>query len=48
VEVIVFVEDVAASGGYWLACTGSRIYASRSEVLISWAGQFENCFAHLS
>ncbi|XP_023341347.1 uncharacterized protein LOC111711273 isoform X2 [Eurytemora carolleeae] len=33
VEVIVFVEDVAASGGYWLACTGSRIYASRSSVV---------------
>jgi len=33
VEVIVFVEDTAASGGYWLACTGSKIYAARSSVV---------------
>jgi hypothetical protein len=23
------VEDTAASGGYWLACTGKQIFASR-------------------
>ena len=28
-----FVEDMAASGGYWLACAGDNIYASRSSVL---------------
>lgn len=33
VDVIVFVEDVAASGGYWLACTGKQIYATRSSVV---------------
>jgi len=33
VEVIVFVEDTAASGGYWLACTGDKIYATRSSVV---------------
>ena len=33
VPVIVFVEDMAASGGYWLACTGSEIYAARSSIL---------------
>eukprot|EP00090_Calanus_glacialis_P042014 TRINITY_DN74659_c0_g1_i1.p1 TRINITY_DN74659_c0_g1~~TRINITY_DN74659_c0_g1_i1.p1 ORF type:complete len:339 (+),score=97.23 TRINITY_DN74659_c0_g1_i1:106-1017(+) len=33
VPVIVFVEDCAASGGYWLACTGSEIYAARSSVV---------------
>jgi len=33
VPVIAFCEDYAASGGYWLACTGSQIFASRSSVL---------------
>ncbi len=26
VPVFVFCEDVAASGGYWLACAGDEIY----------------------
>ena len=26
VEVNAFVEDMAASGGYWLACMGKNIY----------------------
>lgn len=33
VPVYSFVEDVAASGGYWLACAGEEIYASRSSIL---------------
>jgi signal peptide peptidase SppA len=33
VPVIAFVEDVAASGGYWLACTASKIFATRSSVV---------------
>jgi len=33
VPVIAFCEDYAASGGYWLACTGSEIYAARSSVV---------------
>eukprot|EP00092_Neocalanus_flemingeri_P004750 GFUD01005115.1.p1 GENE.GFUD01005115.1~~GFUD01005115.1.p1 ORF type:complete len:285 (+),score=64.84 GFUD01005115.1:39-893(+) len=33
VPVVVFVEDMAASGGYWLACAGSEIFASRSSVI---------------
>ena len=33
IPVIVFVEDMAASGGYWLACTGSEIYAARSSIV---------------
>lgn len=28
-----FVEDVAASGGYWLACAGDRIWADESSIL---------------
>lgn len=28
-----FVEDVAASGGYWLACAGDRIWADDSSIL---------------
>jgi len=31
--VYVFCEDVAASGGYWLACAGDEIYADRSSVV---------------
>lgn len=27
VPVFAFAEDVAASGGYWLACAGDEIYA---------------------
>ncbi len=30
VEVHAFVEDVAASGGYWLACAGDRIWVDDS------------------
>lgn len=33
VPVYSFVEDVAASGGYWLACAGSEIYASKSSII---------------
>ncbi|HRO13882.1 MAG TPA: S49 family peptidase [Paracoccus sp. (in: a-proteobacteria)] len=33
VPVHVFVEDVAASGGYWLATAGDRIWADESSVL---------------
>lgn len=33
VPVYSFVEDVAASGGYWLACTGDEIYASTSSIV---------------
>lgn len=31
--VFAFCEDVAASGGYWLACAADEIYADRSSVL---------------
>lgn len=31
--VFVFVEDVAASGGYWLACAGDEIYADDSSIV---------------
>lgn len=31
--IIAFCEDVAASGGYWLACTGDEIYASNSSII---------------
>lgn len=31
--VYVFVEDVAASGGYWLACAGDEIYADDSSII---------------
>ena len=33
IPVYSFIEDVGASGGYWLACTGEEIYASRSSVI---------------
>lgn len=31
--VVAFAEDVAASGGYWLACAADEIYADRSSIL---------------
>jgi serine protease SohB len=33
VPVIAFVEDVAASGGYWLAAAADEIYADESSVI---------------
>ncbi|KJV57088.1 peptidase S49 family protein [Orientia chuto str. Dubai] len=33
IPVYSFVEDVAASGGYWLACAGKKIYASKSSII---------------
>ena len=33
IPVISFVEDVAASGGYWLACAGDEIFASRASIV---------------
>lgn len=32
-KVITFCEDVAASGGYWLAAAGDEIYADRSSIV---------------
>jgi len=31
--VYVFCEDVAASGGYWLACAGDEIYADSNSII---------------
>lgn len=33
VPVIAFCEDVAASGGYWIACAGDEIYANDNSVV---------------
>jgi signal peptide peptidase SppA len=33
IEVHAFVEDVAASGGYWLACAGDRIWVDDSSIV---------------
>jgi serine protease SohB len=33
VPVLAFVEDIAASGGYWLACAGDEIFADASSVV---------------
>lgn len=33
VPVFAFVEDVAASGGYWLACAADEIYADHSSIV---------------
>jgi signal peptide peptidase SppA len=33
VRVLSFCEDVAASGGYWLACAGDEIYAHSSSLV---------------
>ncbi len=33
VPVYAFIEDVAASGGYWLACAADKIYATKSSII---------------
>lgn len=33
IPVIAFAEDVAASGGYWLACAADEIYADESSII---------------
>ena len=33
IPVISFVEDVAASGGYWLACAGDEIFVSKASII---------------
>jgi signal peptide peptidase SppA len=33
IPVYSFIEDVGASGGYWLACAGDKIYASKSSII---------------
>ncbi|MDP9138980.1 MAG: S49 family peptidase [Pseudomonadota bacterium] len=33
VKVIAFIEDVAASGGYWIASSADEIYADRSSIV---------------
>ena len=42
-KVIVFAEDVAASGGYLIACAGDEIYANQSSII----GSIELYFRHL-
>ena len=32
-KVIIFAEDVAASGGYFIACAGDEIYANSSSII---------------
>ena len=31
--MLAFCEDVAASGGYWLACAADEIYAHRTSMV---------------
>ncbi len=33
ISVLAFVEDVAASGGYWLACSADEIFASNASIV---------------
>jgi serine protease SohB len=33
IPVHAFIEDVAASGGYWLSCAGDKIWADRSSIV---------------
>jgi len=32
-KILAFVEDVAASGGYWLACTADEIYLDQNSIV---------------
>ena len=31
--ILVFIEDVAASGGYWLSCIGDEIFADIASIV---------------
>ena len=33
VPILVFIEDVAASGGYWLSCIGDEIFADKASII---------------
>ena len=33
VPVTMFVEDIAASGGYWIACCGHEVFANKSSII---------------
>ena len=33
IPILAFIEDIAASGGYWLACAADEIYADRSSIV---------------
>ena len=33
VPVTMFVEDMAASGGYWIACSGHKVFASKASIV---------------
>lgn len=33
VKLYAFVEDVAASGGYWLACSADKIFATKNSII---------------
>ena len=33
VPIFAFIEDIAASGGYWLACAADEIYADRASIV---------------
>ena len=53
VNVYSFVEDCAASGGYWLACAGERIYITENSVVgsigvISASFGFQDAIKHLN
>lgn len=50
--VLAFVEDVAASGGYWLACAADEIYADAASIVgsigvVSAGFGFQNALARL-
>ena len=32
-KVLAFIEDIGASGGYWLACAGDEIFCDRSSIV---------------
>ncbi|NDC59152.1 MAG: S49 family peptidase, partial [Alphaproteobacteria bacterium] len=32
-KAIVFIEDAAASGGYWLACAGDEVFADATSIV---------------
>ena len=47
-KVIFFAEDVAASGGYLIACAGDEIYANSSSIIGSIGVIYSSCLLYTS
>ena len=47
IKVSSFTQDVAASGGYWLACAGDKIYVDKTYEIYNPYLKIQNLYANL-